>query len=136
MSARRNHAHMSMSLSHAPNSQHTTISNNNGLHRLVSCTAWIILNRIHHIPTSGNFAKDTVFTIEMRRRAEAEEELGAVSVRASICHGEDATAIMLINEVLICEGASVVVDRRATSAIVVREIATLGHESSNDSVER
>ena len=113
----------------------TTISNDNGRHRLVSCTTWVVFNRIEHITTIGNLTKDTVFTIEMRRRTEAEEELGTVCIGASICHGEDSTACMAIYEVLISEGTAVVVDGRSTSAIVVREVATLGHESVNNSVE-
>ena len=76
-----------------------------------------------------------MFTVEMRRRSEAEEELRAVGVGAGIGHGEDATAGVPVNEVLISEGAAVVVDGRATSAIVVREVTTLGHEAINDSVE-
>ena len=116
-------------------SELTTVSNNNGLDRLVSCTTGILLDGIKHFCTSSNLAKDAMLTIEMRCCTKAEEELGAVSVRAGISHGEDTTAFMAINEVLIGEGTSVVVDGRATSAIVVREVTTLGHEAINDSVE-
>ena len=116
-------------------SELTTVSNNNGLNRLVSCTTGIVLDGIKHFCTSCNLAKDAMLAIEMRCCSEAEEELGAVSVRASISHGEDTAARMAINEVLISEGTAVVVDGRATSAIVVCEVTTLGHEASNDSVE-
>ena len=77
-----------------------------------------------------------MLTIEMGSCSEAEEELGAVSVRASICHGEDTTACMTIFEVLISEGTTVVVDGCAASAVVVREVTTLGHESCDNPMER
>ena len=56
-------------------SELTTISDNNGLHRLVSSATGVVLNGIKHIASTSNLAKDTMFAIEMRSCSEAEEEL-------------------------------------------------------------
>ena len=122
-------------LSSTYRSKCTTVSNDDGFDRLISCAALVVLDRIEYFQASRNLTKNAMFAVEVRRRSEAEEELRAVGVGAGVGHGEDAAAGVLVNEVLVSEGAAVVVDGCATSAIVVREVATLGHESSNDSVE-
>ena len=65
---------------------------------------------------------------------EAEEELGSVGAWASVGHGKDSATGMLVDEVLILKLATV--DGSSASAVVRGEIATLGHEVVNDSVER
>ena len=65
--------------------------------------------------------------------AEAEEELGAVGVGASVSHGEDASAGVLVDEVLVSE--LVAVDGLATGAVSSGEVAALGHEASDDAME-
>ena len=65
--------------------------------------------------------------------SEAEEELRAVGSWASVGHGKDTTSSVLVDEVLVFEVGSV--NRLAASAVVSSEIATLGHEASDDSVE-
>ena len=74
-----------------------------------------------------------MLTVEVRRGSEAEEELRAVSVGASIGHGKDASARVPICEVLIVKSSAI--DGLATSAITSGEVATLGHEAWNDTVE-
>ena len=53
----------------------------------------------------------------------SEEELGSVGVRTRIGHGENAWANVSLLEVFILELATV--DRLATSAVKVGEVATL-----------
>ena len=69
----------------------------------------------------------------MGGRDEAEEELRAVRVGASVGHGEDASASVPHGEVLIVELATV--DGLATTAITSGEVAALGHEAGDDTVE-
>ena len=69
----------------------------------------------------------------MRSGHEAEEELGAVRVGASIGHGEDASASVLVDEVLVIESAAI--DGLATSSVTSCEVAALGHEVGDDAME-
>ena len=69
----------------------------------------------------------------MRGLDEAEEELAAVGVGAGVGHGENTTSGVTPREVLVFEAATV--DGLTTAAITTSEIATLGHEARNDSVE-
>ena len=69
----------------------------------------------------------------MRCGDEAEEELRSVSVGTSVGHGEDTGTVVLVDEVLIGEFSSV--DGLTTGTVSDGEVATLGHESGNDSVE-
>ena len=64
---------------------------------------------------------------------EAEEELRTIGTWASISHRKDTTFIVLIDEVFVCEGISV--DGLPACAVACSKIATLSHESPNDSVE-
>ena len=81
----------------------------------------------------SDLAENGVLTIEMGEGSEAHEELGSVSVGASVSHGEDAGADVLVGEVLI--GELHAIDGFATGTVSGGEITTLGHEASDDSVE-
>ena len=74
-----------------------------------------------------------MLTVEMGCLNEAEEELGAVGVGASVGHGEDTSAGMSDSEVFIWELAAV--DGLATSAVSSGEVAALGHEAWDDAME-
>jgi hypothetical protein len=63
----------------------------------------------------------------------AQEKLAAVGMRAGICHGKDARAIMLEVEVFIIELGAI--DRLPTGAISSSEVTTLAHELWDDPVE-
>lgn len=63
----------------------------------------------------------------------ADEELRSVGVCTSVGHRQDAGAGVLQTEVLI--GELVAIDRLASSAVVVGEIAALAHEVWNDAME-
>ena len=91
------------------------------------------LKIIEDIHTTGDLTEDDVLAIEMGGSSEAKEELGAVGVGTSVGHGEDTSAGVFADEVLVFEFASV--DRLATSAITSGEVTTLGHEAWDDSVE-
>jgi len=74
-----------------------------------------------------------MLAIKMRGRAEAKEELGAISVGAAVRHGEDAALGVAVGEALV--GKAVTIDRLATSAVPAGEVTALGHEATNDAVE-
>ena len=69
----------------------------------------------------------------MREGSEAQEELGSVRVRPRVRHREDSRARVLVDEVLVREGAAV--DRLTACAVADREVATLGHEARDDPME-
>ena len=81
----------------------------------------------------GDLTEDDVLAIQVGSGREAEEELRAVRVGAGVGHGEDASASVAVREVLVVESASV--DGLATSAVTSGEVATLGHEAGDDTVE-
>ena len=80
-----------------------------------------------------DLAEDDVLAVEMGGGSEAEEELGAVGVWAGVGHGEDTSASVSVGEVLIVELAAV--DGLATSSVTSGEVAALGHEAWDDTVE-
>ena len=69
----------------------------------------------------------------MRRGSEAEEELGSVGVGPGVSHGENTPACVSVSEVLVLEFSTV--DGFATSTVTSGEIATLGHETWNNTME-
>ena len=64
---------------------------------------------------------------------EAEEELRAIGSWTSVGHGKDSWAGVLVFEVLISKLGTI--DRFSASSIAFCEVATLSHETWNDSVE-
>ena len=86
-----------------------------------------------HAVLTDALSENDVSSIKMRSIHEAEEELAAVGVLASVGHGEDTTSLMLVDEVLIFELGTV--DALATGSVASSEISTLSHELSNNSVE-
>ena len=65
----------------------------------------------------------------------AQEELGAVGVGASVCHGQNPWASVLQGEVLICKLGSI--DRLTPGAIPSSEITTLRRDralNQNDDI--
>jgi len=78
--------------------------------------------------------EDAMLAVEMRGGTEAEEELAAVGVGASVGHGEDTTLGVTVDEVLILE--LVAVDGLTTGAVAAGKVTTLGHEATNDAMER
>ena len=81
----------------------------------------------------SNLTKHAVFAVKPFGLVEAQEELGAVGVGASVSHGEDTGTSVLVNEVFIGEFGTV--DRFATCTVASCEVTTLGHEVIDNSVE-
>ena len=91
------------------------------------------LEFVKDIHASGDLAEDDVLAVEMGGGSEAHEELRAVGVGTSVGHGEDASASVSVGEVLVLELATE--DGLATAAIASGEIATLGHEAGDNTME-
>ena len=87
---------------------------------------------LENVLSLSNLSEDSVLSIEMRSRNEAEEELRSVGVGTSVGHGEDTGTVVLVNEVLIVELSSV--DRFTSGTVSNSEISTLCHEAGDDSV--
>ena len=92
-----------------------------------------LLESLHNILSFEDLTENGVSAIEPGGGREGDEELGAVGVGASVGHGEKEGLGVLQGEVLVSE--LVAVDGLATGAVAVREVATLGHEAGDDSVE-
>ena len=111
----------------------TAVGDNNWLFRLVISVNRVALDGVQHRESINAFAKDDVSAVQMRGVDEAEEELRAVGAWASVCHGKNASARVQVGEVLVGELATV--DGCATGTVAGREVATLGHELGDHSVE-
>ncbi len=74
-----------------------------------------------------------MLTIEPRCLLSAQEELRAVSARASVGHGEYARSSVAQGEVFIGELRSV--DGFSSGAVEVREVTTLTHKIRNHAME-
>ena len=111
----------------------SAVGDHDGLYGHVSTADWVTLNSIEDGHAVGNLTEDDVLAVEMRGCSEAKEKLGSVGVFASVGHGEDTASSVLVDEVLVSKLATI--DGRATGTVASSEIATLGHEPRNDSVE-
>lgn len=72
-------------------------------------------------------------TVKPRGDDSSNEELRAVGVLASICHGQDAWLSVLQLEVLV--GELLAIDRLATGTVAFREVTALEHEVGDDAME-
>lgn len=91
------------------------------------------LDALDDVHALDDAAEHDVLAVQPRRLHGGQEELAAVGVWSSVGHGQDAWAGVLELEVLVLE--LVAVDRLATSAVVVGEVASLAHEVRDDTVE-
>ena len=92
------------------------------------------LESIKSLPSINNFTEDAVLSIEPVAWDEGHEELGTVGVWSSIGHREISSSSVLDGEVLVGKLHSV--DGLTSSSVSSGEVTTLGHELSDDSVER
>ena len=76
---------------------------------------------------------DGVFAIEVRSRSVADKELGAIGVRAGICHRQDALVGMRQPNLLVIETTAV--NALATGSVSICDITTLHHEAIDDAME-
>merc|ERR1711908_44792 len=81
----------------------------------------------------ADFTKTGMLTVEPWGINESHEELAAVGVWTSICHGKLTSAFVLFQEVFILELHTI--DGLATSAVSSCEVTTLCHKVRDHSVE-
>ncbi len=81
----------------------------------------------------NNFTEDNVLVVEPGANHEGDEELAAVGAGSGVGHGQEHGLGVLVVEVLVFELAAV--DGFAASAVAEGEVATLGHEAADNSVE-
>lgn len=81
----------------------------------------------------NELSEDSMLAVEPIGLNEGQEELRAVGVGASVSHGQQSGDIVLVVEVFILELGTV--DRLSSSAVTGGEIASLGHEVGDNSVE-
>lgn len=110
----------------------STISDSNLCFRLAAGSSQFFdcSNKFHAL---DNLTENDVGTVKPRGDDGSDEELRAVGVLASICHGQDTWLGVLPLEVLVFE--LLAVDRLATSTVASREVTTLEHELGDDAVE-
>ena len=82
----------------------------------------------------SDLAKDNVLAVEPGGGDRRDEELGAVGVWASVCHGELSRLGVLELKVFVRELFAV--DGLSASAVAAGKVAALEHELGNDTVER
>jgi hypothetical protein len=111
----------------------SAVGNDNRLSRLVAAVARVGLNSVEDGQAVNDVSENDMGTVEMRSGGEAEEELATVGAWSGVGHGENTTSSVLELEVLISEVGSV--DRLTTSAVSGGEVATLGHETLDDTME-
>merc|ERR1719329_11324 len=93
-----------------------------------------LLNCLHHRHCLwGDGSEHNVLAIEPVSLHCAQEELRAIGVGTSVCHGQDSWTSVLQLEVLVSEFCSI--DGLASCAIVICEITTLAHEVRDDAME-
>ena len=92
-----------------------------------------LLDGIDNIESINDLAKDDMFAVQMRGVLESDEELRSVGVWSRVGHGKKIRLAMVKTEALILEFLSV--DALATSAVSLLVVATLEHESWDDSVD-
>jgi hypothetical protein len=93
----------------------------------------IRFNLLDEVHALNDCAEDDVTIVQPARFHGGDEELRTVGVGSSVCHRHDSGPGVLQRKVLVLE--LVAVDRLASSAIVVGEVASLAHEVGNDTVE-
>merc|ERR1712168_247815 len=114
-------------------SQLSTILDDHFLCRLSRLTS-NGLHFFHHIHPFGDRAEDDMLVIQPLGLCSAQEELRTIGVGSCIRHGQDSLTGMLQSEVFIRKFISI--DALPTGSIVVGEVATLTHESRNDTMKR
>merc|ERR1719433_2266469 len=87
----------------------------------------------HHIHSIDHLSKHNMAAIKPSCLHRSYEELGAVRVRASVGHAQDARSRVLQAEVLV--GKLLAVDALAACAVAAGEVPPLDHEVWDDAVE-
>ena len=105
----------------------------NVLHRLIGSASLDAAELVDDIHALHNLAKHSVLAVEVRSRAESDEELASVGARTGVGHAERTLAVVLEgrHELVLELGA---VDGRATGTSS-SGVTALDHEARNDAVE-
>ena len=92
-----------------------------------------LMDGLEGFGSRSELTKDDVLAVKMREGVKGNEELGAIGVRACVCHGKETWTSVLVLEVLVIE--LIAIDGFSTSSVSSCEIPTLSHEASDHSVE-
>ncbi|KAF6357090.1 hypothetical protein mRhiFer1_010014 [Rhinolophus ferrumequinum] len=79
-----------------------------------------------------HLAADHVLAIQLLSLGSADEKLGNVCVRSSICHGQDARTLSFR---MTFSSSNLSIDGLAAHAIMASEVTSLAHKSWNNSVK-
>jgi len=90
-------------------------------------------NLLYNVHAINDLAEHDMLAVQPAGLSSAQKELGAVGVGAGIGHRQDAGTGVLQTKVFVLK--LIAVDGFATGAVVVGEIATLAHESRDNSME-
>jgi len=113
--------------------QLAAIDNGDVLNGLVTRSGLVSLNLFDKGIVMNNSSENSVLVVEMRCGSEANEELRAIGIRASVGHGEHTLVSVRVPYLLVIE--LLTVDRNTTSSIAGSGVTTLSHEALNNSVE-
>lgn len=120
---------MSLNYSHL-----TTLTDNDRQSRLVVGSDGNVLDFSHDQQSVNHAAKDDVLVVQKVTFGAGDEELTAVGVLATVCHGQKTGGVVFQSKVLVWEGVSVV-DVYDTRSIVVYKVSALYHKVFNNSVK-
>ena len=125
--------HLQIVLDTLYSSELSAVGDNDSLLGYIVAVARVSLNSIENFCAASDITENDMGAVEMGSLREAEEELAAVGAWSSVGHGKNTTSHVPVLEVLIGEFGSV--DRLAASAVSSGEVATLGHETCDDTME-
>ena len=113
--------------------QLTAVSDDASLLGLVVGTGGGTLDSGDDVHTLNDTAEDDVLVVQPGGLDSADEELRSVGAGASVGHGQNTGAGVLLTEVLVLEFGAV--DGLTASSVTAGEVTTLDHELGDDPVE-
>src|SRR4051812_1837990 len=106
------------------------LGHRDGRRRPILAIGLRLTDLLDNVDAFGDDAKDRVLAIEMRRRAERDEELAAVGIRAGVRHGQNPRAIVPK------AGMELVFELVAGPAVALTErVTALDHEALDDAMK-
>jgi len=98
-----------------------------------SALATNFLDVSNDVHTFADLAENDVFTVQPRSNSGGQEKLTAVGVWSAVGHGQETWSGVLSDEVFV--GKFFAIDGFSSGTVLSGEVATLAHETWNDSVE-